>query len=67
MIDYRLLITHDRKTMPLHFSTMLKKGELVKGILIVPQNMAIGSALDEIELFVLCEEHEDWINRIQIV
>ena len=61
----RRLITHDRATMPDHFA--LSRGEVVNGILIVPQSMAIGVALDEIELFVLCEEHGDWVNRLQIL
>ena len=63
----RLLITRDRTTMPGHFATLLSKGEVMKGILIVPQNMFIGSALDELELFILCEKHDDWIYRIQII
>lgn len=63
----RLLLTHDRRTMPEHFASILLAGERTAGILIIPQNMAIRRAVDELELFIVCENQEEWIDRIHIL
>lgn len=63
----RVLISHDRRSMPDHFASLMLAGETTAGILIIPQNMTIRRAVDELELFVVCDNHEEWINRIHVI
>jgi hypothetical protein len=59
----RLLVTHDRKTMPHHFAEFIAK-QSSSGVLIIPQNLPIMQAVDELILIWSVTEAEEWINRI---
>jgi hypothetical protein len=59
----RLLVTHDRKTMPGHFAEFITVGQSA-GVLIVPQKLSISKAVDDLLLVWTASEAEEWINRI---
>ncbi len=59
----RLLATHDRKTMPRHFTDFIKTYSS-PGVLIVPQKLPVSQAADEIILVWTATEADEWINRI---
>jgi precorrin-6B methylase 1 len=61
--EARLLVTHDRKTMPKHFAEFIKT-ERSSGVLIVPQKISITQAIEEIILIWAASEAEEWANRI---
>jgi hypothetical protein len=63
----RVLLTHDRKTMPRHFVTLFERGETLSGVFVVPRRMPIGRAIDELEIMITCSEQEDWKNLIKIL
>lgn len=44
----RILLTHDRKTMPKHIAEVIASGHDVAGIIVVPQSMSIGEAIKNI-------------------
>ena len=46
----RVLVSHDRKTMPGHFYRFLEKAES-PGLILVPQVLAIGSAIGNFTWF----------------
>lgn len=60
----RVLVTHDRRTMPSHFADFLGLGRRSPGVLIVPQSLPIAIAVEEILLIWGATEAEEWIDRI---
>ncbi|MCL4300883.1 MAG: DUF5615 family PIN-like protein [Anaerolineae bacterium] len=59
----RVLVTHDRKTMPKHFAEFITN-ETSGGVIIIPQKLAIRSAVDDLMLIWVATEPEEWANRI---
>lgn len=59
----RVLVTHDRKTMPEHFAAFIAV-QRSAGVLVVPQKMAISRAAEELILVRTASEAEEWIDRI---
>lgn len=60
----RVLVSHDRKTMPIHFSQFIASEESA-GLLVVSQKLPIAQAAEELALIWLASEPEDWLNRIR--
>jgi hypothetical protein len=56
----RLLVTHDKKTMPDHAADRLASGERIAGVLIVPGRPRITEVIDDLEIIVECSEAADW-------
>lgn len=61
--DGRLLVTHDHKTMPRHFSEFIA-GTTCPGLLIVPQHLPVATVVDDLRLIWLATEAEEWVNRV---
>ena len=61
--DGRVLVTHDRKTMPLEFGQFITS-QASSGVLILSQNLPIGEAIDAIILVWEASMAEEWINQI---
>ena len=59
----RLLVTHDRKSMPRHFAEFIAT-QSSAGVLIIPQKLSITQVVDELILIWTATEAEEWINRI---
>ena len=59
----RILVTHDRKTMPQHFAAFIRS-ETSAGVLLVPQKRPIASTVEELILIWAASEAEEWTNRI---
>jgi hypothetical protein len=59
----RALVTHDRKTMPRHFSEFITT-ETSSGVIIIPQYLPVASAVEDLILIWFATEAEEWINRI---
>ena len=62
----RILVSHDRKTMPGHFARFLEDRPS-PGLIIVSQDLDIGSAIEDILLIWIASGHDDWVNRIGFV
>ena len=61
--DGRIIVTHDRRTMPNHFAKFILT-ETSAGLLIVPQHLSIASVVENLVLIWSSTEAEEWINRI---
>ena len=59
----RVLVTHDRKTMPYHFAQFID-GRTSPGVIVVPQDMSVTAAVDELLLIWAAGEVIEWANRI---
>ncbi len=60
----RLLITHDRRTMPGHFAEFIMQ-KTSSGVIVIPQKLPIRVVVDDLLLIWETSEAEEWINRIQ--
>ena len=60
----RALVTHDQKTMPHHFAAFIA-GRSSPGVIIIPQDMPIGQAVQELYLAWTASEAEEWVNGIR--
>jgi predicted nuclease of predicted toxin-antitoxin system len=59
----RILVTHDRKTMPIEFGAFVI-GQQSAGVLIVSQNLPIADAIESIILIWETTTVEEWMNQI---
>jgi Domain of unknown function (DUF5615) len=62
----RVLVTHDRKTIPTHFSDFIGH-TTSNGVIIIPEKLPIRVAVEDLLLVWPASEAEDWHNRIQIL
>ena len=59
----RVLITHDHRTMPRHFGEFVSRRQS-PGVFIIPQQISIGAAIEELLLIWSASEAEEWVNRV---
>ncbi|MGR3300907.1 MAG: DUF5615 family PIN-like protein [Candidatus Scalindua sp.] len=59
----RLLVTHDRKTIPHHFTKFIIS-QTSPGVLIIPQKLPVANVIEDLILIWATSEAEEWINRI---
>jgi predicted nuclease of predicted toxin-antitoxin system len=59
----RILVTHDRKTMPFEFAQFLSNHQSA-GVLIVSRKLAIETAIEELILIHSASSASEWVNRI---
>lgn len=65
--DGRVILTHDRHTIPVYYADLVNAGETTAGILLVPDWITIGEAVDELEIQIVCGDHDDWIDQLRIL
>ncbi len=63
-LENRILITHDRKTMPRHFAGFIKNNDC-SGVILVSKKFEISLAIDEVILIWMASEAEEYINSIR--
>jgi predicted nuclease of predicted toxin-antitoxin system len=61
--QHRILVSHDRETMPGHFSRFTA-GSTSAGLLIISQNLPIRDAIEQILIVWAASEVDEWLNRI---
>jgi Domain of unknown function (DUF5615) len=61
--DGRVLVTHDRKTMPTEFGQFVMS-QRSSGVLIISQSLPISEAIDALILVWEASTAEEWIDRI---
>lgn len=59
-INNRILLTHDRATMPDFAYERLSSGKAMAGIFIVNDRMLVRQAIDELLLLVECSKQMEW-------
>ncbi len=64
--DGRVLVSHDRKTMPHHFGGFLSRASS-PGVLIFPQYLPIGVVVEELVLIWAATDASEWSDRLLIV
>lgn len=59
----RILVTHDRKTMPTEFGQFITM-QTSAGVLIISQSLPIGDTIEALTLIWEASGAEEWINQI---
>jgi hypothetical protein len=62
----RILISHDRRTMPGHF-TRFRETRSSPGLIIVSQDLDIGAAIDDLLLIWEATDAEEWVDELGFV
>ena len=63
----RILLTHDRTTMPNFAYERVKAGRSMPGVLVVRNKLSLGDLIDEILLVALCSSQEEWKDRVEFL
>ena len=61
----RILLTQDIKTMVPYATQLLLRSEIIAGLIVVPQQMPIGRAIEELELLIACSSQEELRDQIK--
>lgn len=64
--DGRILVSHDRRTLPRHFSTFLESNAS-PGVLIVSQREPVAENIEDLFPIWSASEAEEWVNLIWAV
>ena len=59
----RILVSHDVKTMPCHFANLIMQ-QSSPGVLLVPQKVSVGVAIESLLMIWNSYSPSDWENRI---
>ncbi len=61
----RIIITHDRQTMPVHAAGLMSKGENIAGIFVVLRRIPLHRVIEDLEVMITCTENDEWVNVIR--
>jgi predicted nuclease of predicted toxin-antitoxin system len=61
----RVLVSHDVGTMPAQFRAFRGAGTPSPGVFLVPQNVDLGAAIEDLLLIWLASDAAEWQNRLQ--
>ena len=62
---HRSIMTQDAKTMIPHAEQLMRQGEPMGGLIVVPQSLGIGRAIDDLELIVECYSESEMRGTIK--
>lgn len=60
----RILVTHDRRTIPLHFRKRLDEGKSSPGVFLVSQFESVGPVVEAILMVWSASQEMEWRNQI---
>jgi hypothetical protein len=61
--DRRILVSQDRRTMPVHFIQYIGSANS-SGVILIREKVSIAVAIEELILVWAASETEEWINRL---
>ncbi|MGI8669739.1 MAG: DUF5615 family PIN-like protein [Aridibacter sp.] len=65
--ENRVILTHDVNTFTNAAYNKLKNGERISGLIVVPQTLQLGIAIDELEIIITCCKENELKNRIEFL
>ena len=60
----RIVISHDLQTMPAFAIARVRSQQTMPGLILVPQEVRIGKAIEEITTVALCSDPSEWRDMI---
>jgi hypothetical protein len=61
----RVIVTHERRTMPYHATSRIARSEKVAGVIVVSRQLPISQVINELEIIVSCRDMIEWENVIK--
>jgi predicted nuclease of predicted toxin-antitoxin system len=61
--ENRILVTHDRRTMPHHFADFILR-QSSPGVFVIAQSISVRVAIEELLLVWTASDSEEWVNLI---
>lgn len=61
----RILLTHDRRTMPQYAYQRIAEGKTIAGLIVMKATIQVGQAIEDILLIEAGSESKEWINMVQ--
>lgn len=61
----RVLVSHDLNTIPMFAHQRTANGEPMFGLIMIPESMPIGSAIEELQLVIECTSNEEFQNKVE--
>jgi hypothetical protein len=61
----RVVVTHDRRTMPNHAADRINRNESVAGVIVVSRRLPVARVIDDLEIIVSCSFAEEWVNVVK--
>ncbi|MDQ2921247.1 MAG: DUF5615 family PIN-like protein [Acidobacteriota bacterium] len=61
----RVVVTHDRRTMPYHAAARIATGESVAGLIIVSRRLPVSQVINDLEIIVSCSDVDEWENVLK--
>jgi hypothetical protein len=62
--ENRILVSHDKRTLPGHFADYLAAGHHSPGVLLISRKVSIGQAIDALLLVWGASRHDEWSDTI---
>ena len=60
----RIVLTHDRATMPAHACDRVTAGQKMPGVFVLNDRFPVGQAIQEILLIAGCTDQAEWAGRV---
>lgn len=60
----RIVLTHDRQTIPKHAYERIRRQQSMPGVLVVSDRVPIGEAVEALTMYLECGEVEDFENMV---
>lgn len=64
--DGRILVSHDRRTMPIHFAEFVAN-QISPGVIVVPRGMRLSVAAEWLITIWVASEAEEWANKMFVI
>ena len=62
--DDRIVVTHDRATLPNFAYQRVLAGEAMPGVFVINDRLPVGRAIEELVLVSTCSEPSEWVSRV---
>ena len=64
--ESRILVSHDLSTVPRHFRHLIAR-RASPGVILIPQKLALSTAIEDLVTISLASEAEEWVNQIRFL
>src|SRR5918992_2702195 len=59
-----IVVTHDANTMTRYAYNRIRTGVPMLGLIVLPQSLSIGTAIDELVTLIACSRDDEWEGRV---
>jgi hypothetical protein len=63
--NQRILVTHDVNTIPRYASERVRASQPMPGVIVIPEDLAVGKAIEELATLIECCEPEELNNQVK--